>query len=97
MPQEPHLRHDAYEAPYNGFKVVAYWPSFMFVIDGSVEMAAHEATVREGSFVLLGKGTSVSAVAGGSQESRFVVIVGRPTGAPAFVAGPVAFGSREKL
>lgn len=83
-------------ARFEGLGVPEEYNAFLFVIEGSVKVAAHEENGREGSCILLGKGDSVSAVAG-SQGSRFVLIGGRPIGEPVFSAGPFVLSSKERL
>lgn len=83
-------------AQFEGLGVPDKYNAFIFVIEGSVKVAGHEENGREGSCVLLGKGDSVSAVAG-SQGSRFVLIGGKPTGEKVFASGPFVLSSKERL
>lgn len=83
-------------AAFADLPIPASYNGFVYCIGGSVKVAEHEESGREGSCMVLTDGDSVSAVAG-SEGARFVVIAGEPIGEPAFSAGPFVLSSRERL
>ena len=72
---------------------------FVYVIDGSVRIAAEqgaEAEIVRDQLALLGDGDAVSLQAG-SETARFLLVAGKPLGEPVARAGPFVMNTQAEL
>lgn len=69
--------------------------AFIYVIEGELQVGENTEIVKQGHLAVLEDGTGISIQA--LQESRFILIAGKPLNEPIARQGPFVMNSREEL
>lgn len=73
--------------------------AFLYVIEGNVALiddTGHATPITDGTLAILGDGEEL-AISGQAEQSRFLLVAGRPFGEPVERSGPFVMNTREEL
>lgn len=69
--------------------------SFIFVLDGEIEVGEYRNSLKKGQLAVLDKGASIAVMS--KSHARFIVVAGKPLNEPVARGGPFVMNTREEI
>ena len=69
--------------------------SFIFVLDGEIEVGEYRNTLTKGQLAVLDKGSSITVI--NQSHARFIVVAGKPLNEPVACGGPFVMNTKKEI
>ncbi len=83
------------EETYYSETIPASHNSFIFVLDGEIEIGEFRNNVKKGQLAVLGSGSNIVILS--KSHARFIVVAGKPLNEPVAKGGPFVMNTREEI